>query len=84
MTIISQNPRQIAAFEVCRHRTKEKIQEMVDRAPKGKRYCTDGFNGYVGIDFPGIHVRNCCDKADIANTLENKLIITYLFYSKND
>jgi IS1 family transposase len=67
VTMINPNPRQITAFNVCRHRTEEKIQRMVDNSPKAKKYCTDGFKGYLSIVFPGKHIRNCQDKSDTHN-----------------
>ena len=51
MTMVSREPRQ-------------RIQEMVDAAPSAKRYCTDGYLGYVDIVYAGRHVRNTRDKSD--------------------
>lgn len=34
------------------------IQGMVDEAPEAKKYCTDGYFGYLDVVFPGEHIYN--------------------------
>ena len=40
------------------------IQRMVDAAPEAKRYCTDGYSGYLDVIFPGKHIFNVHNKSD--------------------
>ena len=37
---------------------------MVDAAPDAKRYCTDGYSGYLDVVYPGKHVFNIHNKSD--------------------
>ena len=68
MTIISREPRQIQGFRVARDKCAFRIQKMVDEAPKAKQYCSDGYHGYLDVDYYGAkHVRNCRDKSDTHN-----------------
>ena len=68
MTMISREPRQIQGFAVAQDKCAWRIQELVDRAPKAARYCSDGYVGYCDVDFYGSeHVRNCRDKSDTHN-----------------
>lgn len=45
-------------------RSAQTIQKMVDKAPWAKRYCTDGYFGYLDVVFPGKHIFNVHDKKD--------------------
>ncbi len=42
----------------------ERIQNIVDNAPDAEYYCTDGYNGYIDIVYPGKHIRNVHDKSN--------------------
>ena len=64
MTMVSRNPRQIVGFEVAQDKCAWRIQRIVDGGPEAKRYCTDGYVGYLDVVYPGQHVRNMCDKSD--------------------
>ena len=64
MTMVSREPRQIIGFVAATDKSSIKIQEMVDSAPFVKRYCTDGYVGYLDVVFPGRHVRNLRNKND--------------------
>jgi IS1 family transposase len=64
MTMVSRNPRQIVGFDVAFDRSKERLQSIVDNAAYAKKYCTDGYYGYIDIVYPGRHVRNCRNKSD--------------------
>ena len=64
MTMVSREPRQIVGFDVAYDKSPQRIQEMVDAAPSAKRYCTDGYLGYVDVVYAGRHVRNTRDKSD--------------------
>ncbi len=64
MTMIAREPRQIIGFEVARDKSAKRIQAIVDSAPEAKKYCTDGYLGYVDVIYPGQHVRNVHDKKD--------------------
>ena len=37
---------------------------MVDVAPEAEVYCTDGYNGYLDVVFPGKHIFNIHNKND--------------------
>ena len=63
-TMISREPRQIVGFAVATDKSPERIQGIVDSGPEAENYCTDGYNGYVDIVYPGRHVRNTCNKSD--------------------
>ncbi|GHU60286.1 hypothetical protein FACS1894171_1160 [Clostridia bacterium] len=62
--MVSREPRQIVGFDVARDKSRDRIQAIVDAAPEAKKYCTDGYQGYVDVVYPGQHVRNVRDKSD--------------------
>ena len=64
MTMVSREPRQVVGFAVAEDKCSERIQEIVDSAPEAKRYCTDGYSGYLDVIFPGRHIRNVNNKKD--------------------
>ena len=64
MTMVSRLPRQIVGFDVAFDKSPERIQSIVDSSPWARRYCTDGYWGYVDIIYPGEHIRNIRDKSD--------------------
>ena len=64
MTMVSRSPRQIIGYAVSRDKTAGTIQRMVDAAPEAKRYCTDGYSGYLDVVFPGTHRFNIHNKND--------------------
>ena len=67
MTMLSRQPRQIVAFAVDNSVKAERIQEMVDNTIPAEKYCTDGGQVYLGVDFIGCHKRNIRDKSDTHN-----------------
>ena len=68
MTMISPKPRQIQVFRVARDKSAWRIQEMVDSVPKAKKYCSDGYHGYLDVDYyVAEHIRICRDKSDTHN-----------------
>jgi IS1 family transposase len=64
MTMVRREPRQIAGFDVAFDKSPQRIQRMVDNGSAGKKYCTDGYLGYIDVVYPGEHVRNIHDKSD--------------------
>ena len=64
MTMISREPRQIVGFDVQFDNGAFRLQGIVDNAPEAKNYCTDGYNGYIDVLFPGKHIRNVRNKRD--------------------
>ena len=64
MTMVSRKPRQIVGFAVAADRFSARIQEIVDSSPEAKNYCTDGYNVYLDVVFPGWHIRNVNNKND--------------------
>ena len=62
--MVSREPRQIVEFDVAFDKSPERIQDIVDNAPDAEYYCTDGYNGYIDIAYPGKHIRNIHDKSD--------------------
>lgn len=37
---------------------------MVDAAPEAEYYCTDGYQGYLDVIYPGKHIYNIRNKND--------------------
>jgi len=64
MTMVSRLPRQIVGFDVAFDKSPKRIQAIVDNAPEARSYCTDGWNGYVDVVYPGLHIRNVSNKND--------------------
>jgi IS1 family transposase len=64
MTMVSREPRQVVGVDVARDKSPARIQAMVDGAPEAKKYCTDGYLGYIDVVYPGKHIRNARDKSD--------------------
>ena len=65
MTMATQIPRQILAFDVDNLIKTRTIQKMVNSINPAIKYSTDGATIYKSIDFyPGVHKRNMVDKSD--------------------
>ncbi len=64
LTMVTRLPRQLVGYKVSMDKTAASIQSMVDTAPEAKRYCTDGYAGYLDVVFPGRHIHNTRDKSD--------------------
>lgn len=64
IAMINREPRQIVRFSVATDKSPKRIQAMVDSAPEARRYCTDGYLGYVDVIYPGEHIRNVRNKND--------------------
>lgn len=64
MTMVSRKPRQIVGHVVSRDKMSKTIQRMVDAAPEAEYYCTDGYQGYLDVVFPGKHIYNIHNKND--------------------
>ena len=64
ITMVSREPRQIVGVDTAFDKSPNRIQHMVDSAPYAKKYCTDGWFGYVDVVYPGRHIRNARDKSD--------------------
>ena len=64
MTMVNRKPRQIVGHIVCWDKTARTIQRMVDAAHEADVYCTDGYNGYLDVVFPGKHIFNIHNKKD--------------------
>jgi len=67
MVMMTQNPRQILAFEVAHTVSEDSIEKMVYSTDPAKKYSTDGAPVYLGVDFFGHHNRNAYDKNDTHN-----------------
>ena len=63
-TMVSREPRQLVGFDVSTEKSSKYIQGIVDNAPEADFYCTDGYNGYLDVVYPGRHIRNVHDKSD--------------------
>jgi IS1 family transposase len=63
-TAVSRNPRQIVGFDVACDKSSWRIQRIVDNGPQAKKYCTDGWTGYLDVIYPGEHIRNVSNKND--------------------
>ena len=64
ITMVSRKPRQIVGFDVAFDKSPRRIQRIVDNGPQAKKYCTDGWSGYIDVIYPGKHIRNTHDKSD--------------------
>ena len=64
ITMVSREPRQIVGFDAAFDKSPVRVQHIVDNAPEAKKYCTDGWLGYVDVVYPGRHVRNVGNKSD--------------------
>ena len=64
ITMVSRNPRQIVGFDVAFDKSPERIQRIVDNGVEAKKYCTDGWSGYIDVVYPGRHIRNVSNKND--------------------
>jgi IS1 family transposase len=62
--MVSRSPRQIVGFDVAFDKAPQRIQRIVDGTFEAKKYCTDGWTGYVDVADPGRHIRNARDKSD--------------------
>jgi IS1 family transposase len=64
MTMVSRNPRQLVSYCVSDDKDPLKIEDMVLGSPPAKTYCTDGYNGYLEVYYPGKHIYNTQNKND--------------------
>jgi IS1 family transposase len=64
MTMVNRLPRQIVGFDVAYDKSPQRIQAIVDGAPQAENYCSDGWNGYIDVVYPGEYIRNTRDKSD--------------------
>jgi len=64
ITMVSRKPRQIVGFDAAFDKSPARVQHIVDSAPEAKKYCTDGWSGYVDVVYPGRHIRNARNKSD--------------------
>lgn len=64
LTEVSREPRQIVGFDVAMDKSPERIQLMVDNAPPGEQYYSDGYSGYSDIVYPGKFTQNIHNKND--------------------
>lgn len=64
MTMVNCKPRQIVGHIASRIKLFKTIQQMVDAAPETEYYCTDGYQGYLDVVYPGKHIYNIHNKND--------------------
>jgi len=64
MVVANRKPRLITGFDAAYDKSPERIQNMIDNAPFADKYCTDGYLGYIDVDYPGKHIRNIHNKKD--------------------
>jgi len=64
MTAVSREPRQIVSFDVASDKISWRLQRIVDTAPPAEKYYTDGYVGYLDVNYFGEHVRNVSNKND--------------------
>lgn len=64
MTMVERDPRRIIGNVVAKDKSAWRIQEIVDKSPEAKTYCTDGYYGYLSVIFPGNHIYNTHNKSD--------------------
>lgn len=51
-------------FDVAFDKSPMRIQKIVDNAPWADIYCSDGWNGYMDVIYPGTYIRNVHDKSN--------------------
>ena len=64
MTMVNRKPWQIVGHVVSRNKLSRTIQKMVGAAPEAEYYCTDGYQGYLDVIYPGKHIYNIHNKND--------------------
>ena len=65
ITMISRKPRQIVRYYAGNTREQNAMQCMIDSMGKAETYNTDGYTGYIFLDYHGgHHNRNINDKKD--------------------
>ncbi|MCC8111316.1 MAG: hypothetical protein LIO74_06830 [Ruminococcus sp.] len=64
ITMVSRLQRQIMDFDVAFDKSPMRIQKIVDNAPWADIYCSDGWNGYMDVIYPGTYIRNVHDKSN--------------------
>lgn len=62
--MVSREPCQIIGVDVAMEKSLKYIQNIVDKSPEAKFYCTDGYVGYLDVIYPGKLIRNLPDKSD--------------------
>ena len=63
--MVSRLPRQTVGFDAAKDKSPERIQAIADGAPTSKKYCSDGYLGYIDVVYPGEYIRNVRNKNDI-------------------
>jgi len=64
VTLVSRQPRQIVGFDVAEDKSPERLQGIIDSAPRAQSYATDGYTGYIDLVYSGSHIRNISNKND--------------------
>jgi hypothetical protein len=64
MTMVSRLPREIVGFDTAFDKSPARIQSMVNGAPWGEEYFSDGWSGYKDVVYPGKYTQNSHNKND--------------------
>ena len=56
MTLVSRDKRQIVGYDIAFDKSRERIQQLVDRSPKALRYYSDAYPAYSEICYEGSHL----------------------------
>ena len=56
MTLVSRDKRQIVGYDIAFDKSRERIQHLVDRAPKASKYYSDAYPAYSEICYEGSHL----------------------------
>jgi hypothetical protein len=64
MTMVSRPPRETVGFDTAFDKSPARIQSMVNGAPWGEEYFSDGWSGYKDVVYPGKYTQNFRSKND--------------------
>ena len=55
ITLVSREKRQIVGYDIAFDKSRERIQQLVDKSPKANHYYSDSYSAYEEICYYGTH-----------------------------
>ena len=55
ITLVSREKRQIVGYDIAFDKSRERIQQLVDKSPKASHYYSDSYSAYKEIYYCGTH-----------------------------
>ena len=55
ITLVSRDKRQIVSYDIAFDKSRERIQQLVDKSPKASHYYSDSYSAYKEIYYCGTH-----------------------------